>query len=299
MADQSQRLSDFLSEAQEAVDLLGKDLLRLDGQSDPDPDLLNAVFRAAHTLKGLSSMFGVERMARLSHALEDVLDDLRMGRRAADRATVDLLIEAPEVFTRILAEEASGATPQTGEVSGDLARRLRAGGAAAHGAEVDALDGAGLGPEIRAVLTEYEEHRLRANVGKGVPILRVKVSFGLATFDRELSALSGRLKKLGEVVSTLPSHDVTDPDAIGFDLLFASPEPPEVVRHAVGPSGVVELVTAAPPPPARRPAATAKAKARGPSPEPPPYPELSIDLPGEPPAAPPSPGASFSPLPST
>ena len=37
MADQSQRLSDFLSEAQEAVDLLGKDLLRLDGQSEPDP----------------------------------------------------------------------------------------------------------------------------------------------------------------------------------------------------------------------------------------------------------------------
>jgi two-component system chemotaxis sensor kinase CheA len=259
MADQSQRLADFLSEAQESVDSLGKDLLRLDGQTEPDPDLLNAVFRGAHTLKGLASMFGVERMARLAHALEDVLDDLRMGRRAADRGTVDLLLEAPEVFTRIMSEEAAGAVPQTGDAAGELARRLRAAGSAPAAPADDALDAVGLGPEVRAVLTEYEEHRLRANVTKGIPIHRVKVSFELAAFDRELSALSSRLKPLGEVVSTLPSHDVADPEAIGFDLLFASPEPLEAIRHAVGPAGVVEAVgqaapTSRPPAPARPPA---------------------------------------------
>ena len=66
MADPTQRLADFLSEAQEVVDLLGRDLLRLEGHGEPDPDLLNAIFRGAHTLKGLASMFAVERMARLS-----------------------------------------------------------------------------------------------------------------------------------------------------------------------------------------------------------------------------------------
>src|SRR5512145_951850 len=154
MADQSQRLADFLSEAQESVDSLGKDLLRLDGLAEPEPELLNAVFRASHTLKGLASMFGVERMARLAHALEDVLDDLRMGRRAADRGTVDLLLEAPEVFTRIMSEEAAGAVPQTGDAAGELARRLRAAGSAPAALAGDALDAVGLGPEVRAVLTE-------------------------------------------------------------------------------------------------------------------------------------------------
>jgi two-component system chemotaxis sensor kinase CheA len=242
MADQSQRLADFLSEAQESVDLLGKDLLRLEGVGEPDPDLVNAVFRAAHTLKGLASMFGVERMARLAHALEDVLDDVRMGRRNADRATLDLLLESPEVFTRIMAEEATGATPQTGETAIDLARRLRAATPAAVISAGDALDDVGLGPEIRAVLTEYEEHRLRSNVAKGIPLFRVKVSFDLGSFDRELSGLSTRLKRLGEVVSTLPAHDVSDPEAIGFDLIFASPEPLDAIRHAAGPGGVVERV---------------------------------------------------------
>jgi two-component system chemotaxis sensor kinase CheA len=242
MADRSQRLSDFLSEAQESVDLLGKELLQLGGQAEPPPDLLNAVFRAAHTLKGLASMFGVERMARLAHALEDVLDDLRMGRRRADPGTVDSLLEAPELFTRMMSEEASGGTPRTGDAAADLARRLREGAPLAAATAGDPLDGVGLGPEVRSVLTEYEEHRLRSNVSKGTPILRIKVSFDLGTFDRDLAALSGRLKRLGEVVSTLPSHDVTDPEAIGFDLVFASAEPFDAVQGAVGPAGVVERV---------------------------------------------------------
>ncbi|HSN14896.1 MAG TPA: chemotaxis protein CheA [Anaeromyxobacteraceae bacterium] len=288
MADQSQRLADFLSEAQESVDSLGKDLLRLDGQAEPDPDLLNAVFRAAHTLKGLASMFGVERMARLAHALEDVLDDLRMGRRATDRGTVDLLLEAPEVFTRIMSEEAVGAVPQTGDAAGELARRLRAAGSAPAALAGDALDAVGLGPEVRAVLTEYEEHRLRSNVTKGIPIHRVKVSFELAAFDRELSALSSRLKPLGEVVSTLPSHDVADPDAIGFDLLFASPEPLEAIRHAVGPAGVVEAMGQAAPP--THPPASAR-----PAPAPAAAPPADFLL--EPGGPSPHAAPSFSPLP--
>jgi two-component system chemotaxis sensor kinase CheA len=296
MADQSQRLADFLSEAQEAVDLLGKDLLRLDGVTEPEPDLLNAIFRAAHTLKGLASMFGVERMARLAHALEDVLDDLRMGRRAADRTTIDLLVEAPEVFTRLMAEEAAGTAPHAGDDPEDLSRRLRAVAPEPGGSDDDALDGAGIGPEIRAVLTEYEEHRLRSNVGKGIPLLKVKVSFDLASFDRELSGLSARLKKLGEVVSTLPSHDVADPEAIGFDLLFASREPIDVIRHAVGPSGVVEPVAGAKQP-GERPRAPAKA-GRAPA-APPPYPELTMELPGDPAELASRHGGSLSPLPAS
>src|SRR5512138_1388149 len=98
MADRTQKaLSEFVSEAQETIDALGRDVMRLESAGDdPDPDLVNAVFRAAHTLKGLSSMFAVERMARVAHAVEDVLDDVRMGRRALDRGVADLLLEAPE-----------------------------------------------------------------------------------------------------------------------------------------------------------------------------------------------------------
>jgi len=113
MADRSQKaLSEFVSEAQETIVSLAQGLMGLEGAgAEPDPALLNSVFRAAHSLKGLASMFGVERLARLAHALEDALDDLRMGRRPLDAGALDLLLEAPEVFSRIVSEEAADAPP--------------------------------------------------------------------------------------------------------------------------------------------------------------------------------------------
>ncbi|MFT3915380.1 MAG: chemotaxis protein CheA [Anaeromyxobacteraceae bacterium] len=244
MADRSQKLSDFLSEAQETIDTLGKGLMNLEGrgQGEPDPEVLNGVFRAAHTLKGLSAMFGVERMTRLAHALEDVLDDLRMGRRALDRGTLDLLLEAPEVFSRIIAEEAEGVAPATTDAAEGLTVRLRGSAAKAAQAGADPLDSVALGADVRGVLTEYEEHRLRANLQRGAALHRVRVSFSLEDFDARLSDLNGRLKRIGEVVSTLPSTDASDPAAIGFVLLFATREVTASISREAGPGAIVEPV---------------------------------------------------------
>ncbi len=246
MADRSQKaLADFLSEAQETIDALGKGLMRLEADGgEPGPDHVNAVFRAAHSLKGLSSMFGVERMARVAHALEDLLDDVRMGRRWLDRAVVDLLLEAPEVFSRIIAEEAEGRPPHTADAAARLTDRLRAVAPAASTAPTagDPLDAVELGPEVRGVLTGYEEHRLRANVQKGMGLFRVKVSFALESFDRDLAAVCARLRTMGEVISTLPSADTNEPTALAFEILFASPEPAEAVAAGAGPASAVEAV---------------------------------------------------------
>ena len=273
MADRTQKaLAEFVSEAQETIDALGRDVMRLESAGeDPDPDLLNAVFRAAHTLKGLSSMFGVERMARLAHALEDVLDDVRMGRRAIDRETADLLLEAPEVLSRIIAEESAGEPPRTADAAARLTDRLRASGRSRAAPAADPLDAFRLGPEVRSVLTEYEEHRLRACVEKGLGLFRVKVSFDLATFDRDLAALSARLKPVGEVVSTLPSSDARDPQAIAFELLFASKDRADAIRRQAGPGAQVEPVArVAAPPAAAVPAPAAPAVGTRPNVSPPP-----------------------------
>jgi two-component system chemotaxis sensor kinase CheA len=244
MDKRQKALSEFVSEAQESIDLLGRELMQLEaGPSDePAPDALNAVFRAAHSLKGLASMFGVERMARLAHALEDLLDDVRMGRRTLDRPAMDVLLETPEVFSRIIAEEAAGEAPRTTDLAAALTERLRAGDAPRAPEAADPLADVGLGPEVRAVLTEYEEHRLRANVLKGMGLFRVRVSFDLATFDRDLTAITARLKRIGEVVSTLPASDSRDPAALAFELLLASKERREAIQHEAGPAAVVEEV---------------------------------------------------------
>src|SRR5438552_373397 len=97
---------EFFSEAQELVDGLSRDLLALDELTKrgemTDPELINDVFRAVHTLKGLSGLFGAAIMSGLSHELENLLDDLRLGRIELTPPVLDLLFQAVELYGRIL-----------------------------------------------------------------------------------------------------------------------------------------------------------------------------------------------------
>src|SRR6516165_6845354 len=111
-------LQEFLSEAQEIGETLNRDLLQLDeGRAAGrfDPEVLNDAFRAVHSLKGLSGLFGVARMTNLSHNLENLLDSLRLGRVELHPTTLDLLFEAVVLFNRIIAETASDAARGTAE----------------------------------------------------------------------------------------------------------------------------------------------------------------------------------------
>src|SRR3981081_4778066 len=99
---------EFFSEAQELVDGLGRDLLALDEglrKGRVDPEIINDVFRGVHTLKGLSGLFGATRMAGLSHELEDVLDDLRLGRLDVTAPVLDLLFQAVFLYPRLTSPE--------------------------------------------------------------------------------------------------------------------------------------------------------------------------------------------------
>ena len=203
-------LAEFVAEATETLDGLGRELLALDERrgQEPDPAALNSVFRAAHSLKGLAAMFQQDRVTRLAHRAEDVLDRLRLGRLALNDAVLDALIESVDVFQALLAEAARGEEgAELSRRADAVAQRLGGVGEAVAQAGADPLDRLPLEPSVRAVFTEYEEHRLRENVRRGVPLWRVRAAFELADFDTGLAELNARLKPLGEVISTLPSAE--------------------------------------------------------------------------------------------
>jgi two-component system chemotaxis sensor kinase CheA len=236
---------EFLSEAQELVDGLGRDLLHLDEglkKGRLDAELINDVFRAVHTLKGLSGLFGATRMAGLSHELEDVLDDLRLGRIELTSAVLDLLFQAVSLYGRILASE-SGETPDpAAEVEqllvalGQFSQR-RAGGGVGVVSQYD------LDPGLLGVLTEYEEHRLRSNIQDGLALYRIRVRFSLMTIDTALDELKASAKPHGEIITYLPTGAGSDPDAIELEILMASRASLTLLRGAIrGPNVVIEEV---------------------------------------------------------
>ncbi len=68
----------FLTEADEQLQLLDEDIVRLERESD-NVKLLQEIFRASHTIKGSSAMIGHQRMSHLAHGMENVLDKVRKG----------------------------------------------------------------------------------------------------------------------------------------------------------------------------------------------------------------------------
>jgi two-component system chemotaxis sensor kinase CheA len=231
---------EFLSEAQELVDGLGRDLLHLEEglkRGRLDAELINDIFRAVHTLKGLSGLFGATRMAGLSHELEDVLDDLRLGRIELTSAVLDLLFQAVALYARILASEGGNGVDPAVEVEqllvalGQFSQR-RAGSAAGVVSQYE------LDPGLLGVLTEYEEHRLRTNIQQGQGLYRIRVRFSLATIDSALDDLKAKARPHGEIITYLPTGTGADIDTIELEILIASRASVEVLRGAITGSDV-------------------------------------------------------------
>ena len=215
----------------ETAEALGRNLLLLEKSSaDPDPEVLNSVFRQAHSLKGLAATFGQQQMAELAHAAEDLLDRFRLGKAKLTPARLDLLLEAVELFQRLAEHPAS-----VQDEARLLAGRLSSIDEGPERIGEDPLDRLEIGPEVRRVLTEFEEHRLRETLRRGELVWSARVEYPLESFDRELEQLKARLRGVGELVSTLPGPAADRIDVLSFVLIVGSGAGEAGLRSVFGP----------------------------------------------------------------
>lgn len=212
--------SEFLSEAQELIEALSRSLLALEqgrAAGQPDPEQLNESFRSVHTLKSLAGLFGDKQMSQLSHRLEDLLDDLRLGRQELSDIVLDLLFTSVDVYWQLL-KQPDGAPVRGVEEILDRIDKLAPGTGAATGG----LEGFEIDSSLLAVLTEYEEHRLLVNAQQGLNLYLLRVHFELATLDKALADIKDKAKPFGEVITYLPAGEAASPELIELDLLLAS-----------------------------------------------------------------------------
>ncbi len=114
-----EELKVFLQEAEEQLQLLDEDIIRLEKEAG-NVDLLQEIFRAAHTLKGSSGMLGFARMAELTHHMEDVLDKVRKGLLDVTPELVDALLESLDGLKSLLGNISSGDEASV-DISGPVA----------------------------------------------------------------------------------------------------------------------------------------------------------------------------------
>jgi two-component system chemotaxis sensor kinase CheA len=116
-------LQDFLVEAGEILEQLSEQLVELESRPD-DADLLNAIFRGFHTVKGGAGFLQLNELVECCHIAENVFDILRKGERRVDSELMDVVLEALDAVNSMFGEvrERTEVTPATPELLAALAR---------------------------------------------------------------------------------------------------------------------------------------------------------------------------------
>lgn len=222
-------LQTFIAEARELLQEMEQALLHLEGEPG-DGQAMDAVFRAAHTIKGSAGLFGLDALVGFAHVVEDLLDRLRGGSLAVNRERIALMLACNDHLGTLLEQVAvrrAAPTEAMQAIEAELRQRLLAAGA-----------GAGTGTGAGTAST------VEAGPG-GSPAQRlwhVSARFGQDTFRHGMDPLSflRYLDSLGERQAVLiDDHAIAhapdfDPETclLGFHLRLRADCEASVLRDA-------------------------------------------------------------------
>ncbi|WP_028307530.1 chemotaxis protein CheA [Desulfitibacter alkalitolerans] len=231
--DMSQYLNIFLDEADEQIQLMDENILLLEKNRD-DLDILNLIFRAAHTIKGSSASMGFDKMAEVTHSLENVLDLLRQDRLEVTTEIIDLLLEGLDMMKELKGDIISGKDSEldvsvlieklkTVMEGKRIAKEVKEETAAAQTAVSDNTSTVSFNKwqtEGAIKFDEIEENLIRTAEIKGFKVWQVFVALVPDCLMKAARAyiVYNNLKDLGEIIKTHPATE--DIEAENFDLEF-------------------------------------------------------------------------------
>lgn len=218
----AEALPAFISEASEQLETIEQLLLQLEDEPDSH-DLLGALFRCAHTVKGSAGIFGLDEVVAFTHHVETLLDRLRDGAVTLTAPMGTLLLQCNDQIRFLIGLAQTQAQPDDAAIAtrADLESRLQAfsGDHSNAGAPADVSAGAPGGGAGTALQQPWQ----------------VSVAFLADTFRNGMDPLAvlNYVRGLGEITriacdtAAVPGLDALDPEschlAFDFDLVTASP----------------------------------------------------------------------------
>lgn len=250
--DVSQYLEIFIDETKEHLQNLNEQLLILEREPD-NQDVINEIFRAAHSLKGMAGTMGYKRMQKLTHDMENVFSEIRSGKMTVQAKLVDVLfrgLDALENYLDVIQEsgdegtednddiikdlndilaEASGETPAKTEEKSDEKE-------AVHSTEVS-QDTKTDSVFANMKVADFEQHAIEKAKEEGQNIygIRVVISEGCILKAARAFLVFKALEEIGDVIKSMPDVQDIEDEKFDFDfgVLIITKENAEAVKNAV------------------------------------------------------------------
>lgn len=193
--DPREYLQDFLTEAGEHLATLDDLLLEAErlvrAKEALEGELVNGLFRSAHTLKGMAGMLGFQAYQQLTHEAEQVLDQVRSGQRQLQPAELAVFFDVVDALKRLSARIAS----EGDEGSEDVRAAHEAIAKVARGEAVGAAEALNLLERV----DPYDQMAILVEVAKGQALYNVRVDLALATQEVGWPEWHAGLGRMGQV----------------------------------------------------------------------------------------------------
>ncbi|MGG3882934.1 chemotaxis protein CheW [Brevibacillus panacihumi] len=245
--DMNQYLDMFIEESKEHLQAINENLLIL--ENDPaNIQIVNEIFRSAHTLKGMSATMGFEDMASLTHEAENVLDLIRNNKLTINSDIMDVIFQSVDLIEGMVIHITEG-----GDGSADVSdpvRKLRAIVAGDFTAQQEVAATASVAePEVLAAsastetakpdldLDDYAQTVLKQSKDSGNNLFWIKVILNENCLLKAARAymVFDQLESLGEVIKTTPAVQEIENERfdLSFEAVFVTMHPMEKVRTAI------------------------------------------------------------------
>ena len=293
--DMSQYLGAFLDETDDNVQRLDDLLLALE-KNMTDMDVINEIFRAAHTLKGMAGTMGFTNMMGLTHAMEDRLDAARKGTRPLTEADMNRLFQGLDTLQEMADAIRGGGNDAHIDVS-EMVHDLRNESPSPATAPQAPAQSEGSTANIigNAVSSQDAEWAKKANA-EGSNAYNVHVTLSQSCLLKAARAymVVNRLEEMGEIHRAEPSTEALEREEFDFDfnIYVATPAPADEVKAAIEKIGdvekaeVTEVKASESSSPAPAPAAPVQAEAPAAAPAPAPAAAPAAPAPAQAPAKP-------------
>lgn len=242
--DNSKYLEVFFEETAVHLQVLNDRVLEL--EEDPtDLEILNEIFRSAHTLKGMAATMGFDAMAKLTHKLENIFDLLKSQTIKADKKTIALIFDCLDTLSDIEADLQSGIDDER-DVSALLDRLNHAEeGATAEEEKEEVMPAEQWNTELQSIeMADMEVIQAAAAEGYQAFSLAVKIEDSSMMKNARVFLVMSKLEQHGDILYSEPHAEILENEDFGsvFKLLLLTKDNMETIEAAAKDNSEIEDV---------------------------------------------------------
>lgn len=240
--EMNQYLDMFIEESKENLQAINKNLLVLESEPN-NVQVVQEIFRSAHTLKGMSATMGFEELAALTHEMENVLDLVRNLKLAVDSYVMDVIFRSVDKLEELLLAVETGRNSRA-DVSGEIANLKKVAKGEKPTVEnvhdvgaMEAVASSNEEPVRNNYFDDYQQTVLLQSIQSGFSVYKLEVELNPKTLLKAARAFMvfTSLESMGEVIKSQPTIEEIEEEKFdtSFEVVFVTRKEAVEIQHTL------------------------------------------------------------------